>query len=173
MALDRENKDNAYLTGRLIAVTEHYASKRFGPGTLSEAYNHPARIIEVFSRYIDRNDEYYREIEAIPPVTVYNADEKSRMMIGYYHQRAAYDNDANDNEARKRIGQRIADLRSTLKWTDGHGVHRVGMSQSEFADLCGLSQSHISRIEAGRYSLRLGTLQQIAEALGGNVDIVV
>ena len=24
MALDRTNKDNAYLTGRLIAVTEHY-----------------------------------------------------------------------------------------------------------------------------------------------------
>ena len=79
----------------------------------------------------------------------------------------------NIDEERKRIGQRIADLRATVKWTDGNGVHRIGMSQGDLASRSGLSQSHISRIEAGRYSFRLDTLQMIAEALGGYIDIVV
>lgn len=159
MALDRTNKDNAYLTGRLIAVTEHYASRRFGPGTKSEMFNHPARLIEVFSRYVDGNDEYYKEIEAIPPVSVYTADEKSRMMVGYYHQRAAYD-DTNDEE-RKRIGQRIAELRK-----------EQGMTQAQLAERCGLQQAHIARIETGRYSVGLDTLAQIATALGMTIDFV-
>ena len=90
MALDRTNKNNAYLTGRLIAVTEHYASKHFGPGTKSEMFNHPARMLDAFSRYIDSRDVYYREIEAIPPVSVDKIDDKDRMIVGYYHQAAAY-----------------------------------------------------------------------------------
>lgn len=79
----------------------------------------------------------------------------------------------NIDEERKRIGQRIAEIRATVKWTDDNGLHRTGMSQGDLAARSGLSQSHISRIEAGRYSFRLGTLQHIAEALGGYVDIVV
>ena len=73
---------------------------------------------------------------------------------------------------RRRMGLRIAELRMAVKWTDEGGVHRVGMSQKELADRCGLTQSHVSRIEAGRYSLRLDTIQHIADALGGYVDIV-
>lgn len=159
MALDRTNKDNAYLTGRLLAVTEHYASRHFGPGTKSEMFSHPARTIEVFSRYVDDNDEYYKEIEALPPAWVYTADEKNRMMVGYYHQRAAYD-DTNDEE-RKRIGQRIAELRK-----------EQGMTQAQLAERCGLQQAHIARIETGRYSVGLDTLAQIATALGMRVDFV-
>jgi transcriptional regulator with XRE-family HTH domain len=48
------------------------------------------------------------------------------------------------------------------------------MTQAELAALVGtLSQSHIARIEAGRYSVGFDHLQAISEALGGNVDIVV
>ena len=159
MALDRENRDNAYLTGRLIAVVEHYASKHFGPGTLSEAYNHPARLVEVFGRYIDRNDEYFREIDAVPPVSVYTADEKSRMMVGYYHQRAVYD-DANTAE-RLRIGKRIAELRKER-----------GLTQQDVADRAGLQRNHLSRIEQGKYSVGFDTLQSIANALGMQVDFI-
>lgn len=76
-----------------------------------------------------------------------------------------------DNE-RERIGRRIADLRKTIEWTDGLGIHRKGMTQRELADQCGLAQSHIARIEAGRYSVGFDTLQQIAEALGRNIDVI-
>lgn len=92
MALDRHNKDNMYLTGRLLAVTEQYASLHYGPLTRSGMFSHPARVINAFGHYINPNDEYYKEICAVPPVAVHTAQDKQRMMLGYYHQLAAYDN---------------------------------------------------------------------------------
>ena len=76
------------------------------------------------------------------------------------------------NEERKRIGQRIAALRKAIEWNDDNNISRVGMTQEELAGRCGLAQSHIARIETGRYSVGFDTLQQIANALGKNVDIV-
>ena len=79
----------------------------------------------------------------------------------------------NKEEQRKRIGQRIAAIRKSVEWTDGHGIRRTGMTQGELAERCGLNQSHIARIEAGRYSVGFDTLQAIAEGMGGNVEIIV
>lgn len=78
----------------------------------------------------------------------------------------------NRDEQRKRMGQRIAALRKTIEWTDEQGIHRKGMTQGELAEQCGLAQSHIARIEAGRYSVGFDTLQQIAEALECEIDLV-
>lgn len=66
-----------------------------------------------------------------------------------------------NEQERQRIGQRIAAIRKSKEWTQG-----------ELAERCGLAQSHIARIEAGRYSVGFDTLQQIAEALGCTVDLV-
>ena len=65
-------------------------------------------------------------------------------------------------EERQRIGQRIADLRK-----------EKGMTQQGLADIVGMQRNHISRIEAGKYSVGFDTLQAIAEALGGTIDIIV
>ena len=65
-------------------------------------------------------------------------------------------------EERQRIGQRIADLRKAK-----------GMTQQGLADIVGMQRNHISRIEAGKYSVGFDTLQAIAEALGGTIDIIV
>ena len=65
-------------------------------------------------------------------------------------------------EERQRIGQRIADLRKAK-----------GMTQQDLADVTGNQRNHISRIEAGKYSVGFDTLQAIAEALGGTIDIIV
>jgi len=65
-------------------------------------------------------------------------------------------------ENRKRIGQRIADLRKAK-----------GMTQQDLADLTGNQRNHISRIESGKYSVGFDTLQAIAEALGGTIDILI
>ena len=67
-----------------------------------------------------------------------------------------------NEEQRQRIGQRIAELRNTK-----------GMTQQDVADKTGLLRQHISRIEAGKYSVGFDTLQAIAEALGGTIDIIV
>ena len=65
-------------------------------------------------------------------------------------------------EERQRIGQRIADLRKAK-----------GMTQQDLADVTGNQRNHISRIESGKYSVGFDTLQAIAEALGGTIDIIV
>lgn len=59
---------------------------------------------------------------------------------------------------RKRIGREMADIR-----------RRRGMTQTELAERCGLAQSHIARIETGRYSVGFDTLEQIAQAMGCEV----
>lgn len=64
------------------------------------------------------------------------------------------------NEVRERIGQRIAKLRK-----------EQGMTQAELAERTGIQRAHITRIEAGRYSVGIDLLQKIAEALGKNVDL--
>ena len=66
-----------------------------------------------------------------------------------------------DYEERKRIGERIRQLRSER-----------GISQVKLAEKAGLSQPHIVRIEQGRYSVGLDILQAIAKALGCTVDMV-
>ena len=65
-------------------------------------------------------------------------------------------------EERQRIGQRISDLRK-----------EKGMTQQGLADIVGMQRNHISRIESGKYSVGFDTLQAIAEALGGTIDIIV
>ena len=64
-------------------------------------------------------------------------------------------------EERVRIGLRIAELRK-----------QQHLTQKELGELCGLQDSHISRIEKGRYSVGLDTLQRIADALGQKIDFV-
>ena len=67
----------------------------------------------------------------------------------------------NKEQQRQRIGTDIAELRK-----------QRGMTQQDLADRTGIQRNHISRIEQGRYSVGFDTLQMIAEAMGGNVEIV-
>ena len=64
-------------------------------------------------------------------------------------------------EERKRIGTDISELRKAK-----------GMTQQQVADATGVQRNHISRIEAGRYSVGFDTLQTIAEALDADIRIV-
>ena len=65
-------------------------------------------------------------------------------------------------EERLRIGRRIAEIRK-----------EQGMTQTQLADLCGLQQAHIARIETGRYSVGLDTLALIADAMGMKIDFII
>ncbi len=46
-----------------------------------------------------------------------------------------------------------------------------GLTGQQLADLCGLSQSHIARIEAGRYNVTTDILALIVKALGDKIII--
>lgn len=144
----------------MIAIAEHYAGNKFGPGTISGLFTHPAPGIDVWRRYIDTDDEYYQELADIHlPVTTENEVLKSQAWIGYYHQKSAYGTD--NGQERKRIGRRIADFRK-----------EQNLTQAQLADRCGLQQAHIARVELGKHSVGLDTLAQIANALGMTIDFV-
>lgn len=62
---------------------------------------------------------------------------------------------------RERIGARIKELR-TLK----------GMTTIQLAEMTGLKQQNISRIERGMYSTGIDILRKIADALGYEIDFI-
>ena len=62
---------------------------------------------------------------------------------------------------RQRIGMRVAEER-----------RKRGITQQQLADMTGMKQANIARIEAGRYSVRFDTLQAIAEAMDMKVDLI-
>lgn len=62
---------------------------------------------------------------------------------------------------RIRIGRRIEDLRK-----------QAGLSQRDLAARCGIAQSTVYRIEAGKFAVRLDLLESIANVLGKKVDLV-
>lgn len=91
MALDRQKRDLPYVSGRMIAIAEHYAGNKFGPNTLPTMFTHPAYGVDVWKGYIVATDEYYQELLGIPlPTTIRNEIDKGQAWIGYYHQKAAY-----------------------------------------------------------------------------------
>ncbi len=93
MALNRECTAVPYIVGRMIAIVEHYAKDKFGPGTLANMFTHPSHGVSVFMRYVDKTDVYFNDIKKIQlPTTMSNEIEKSQIWVGYYHQKAAYDN---------------------------------------------------------------------------------
>lgn len=77
-----------------------------------------------------------------------------------------------NEQERVRIGQRIADLRKEIEWTDAAGIRRTGMTQTELAERTGLQRSHIVRLEQGRYGATIDVLSSIADVLGKRVDFV-
>lgn len=64
-------------------------------------------------------------------------------------------------EYQKQIGEKIAELRK-----------KNDMTQSQLAQMCGLSQNHITRIEHGRYNVGLYQLKLIADALGYDIEFI-
>ena len=62
---------------------------------------------------------------------------------------------------RIRIGNRIKELRQ-----------KRGISTYQLAELTGLKQPNITRIESGRYSTGVDILSKIAAALGCDLDFI-
>jgi len=62
-------------------------------------------------------------------------------------------------ETKKKLGQRIRELRAKKEW-----------SQEAFAAACGLYRSHMGAIERGEANITLATLLAIAEKLDTTVS---
>lgn len=67
----------------------------------------------------------------------------------------------NKEEARKRICQRLLEVRKM-----------EGLTQTDLEQRSGIRQNHIARIEQGCYDVRIDTLSQLAQAMGYRLDFV-
>ena len=65
-----------------------------------------------------------------------------------------------EEDLRARIGAQLRAIREER-----------GLSTRELAELAGVGQAHIVRIENGKYNLRIDTLNTIAEALDAEIKI--
>ena len=77
-----------------------------------------------------------------------------------------------NEQERQRIGQRIAELRKAVEWTDELGIHRKGMTQQQLAERCEIRQSNLATIAGGKYATTIDILSSIAEALGHRIDFI-
>ena len=77
-----------------------------------------------------------------------------------------------NEQERQRIGQRIAELRKAVEWTDELGIHRKGMTQHQLAERCDIRQSNLARIEGGKYATTIDILSSLADTLGFKIDFV-
>lgn len=77
-----------------------------------------------------------------------------------------------NEQERQRIGQRIAELRKAVEWTDELGIHRKGMTQQQLAERCDIRQSNLARIEGGKYATTIDILSSIASVLGKEIDFI-
>ena len=64
-------------------------------------------------------------------------------------------------EIKKRFGLAVRNRRSAL-----------GISQEELAMRIGADQAYVSRIETGQMNVTLDTAEQIAAALGSEIDVL-
>ena len=65
-----------------------------------------------------------------------------------------------ESDIRQRVGKQIAEMRQ-----------RKGLSQRQLAEISGVGNAHIARIELGKYNVRIDILDKLAEALGGKLEI--
>ena len=47
--------------------------------------------------------------------------------------------------------------------------HKLGVSQEQFADLCGLDRTYIGGVERGERNVSLVNIEKIAKALGSSI----
>lgn len=65
------------------------------------------------------------------------------------------------NNERIRIGNRLREIREAQ-----------GLTTTQLGERCGLTQSTISKVENGKWSVSLDILSKVCEALGVKVEIV-
>lgn len=136
----------------MLAIVEHYAHGKFGPNTLSNGFSHPASVVDTFGKYIDTNDVFFEELKHIElPVTTKNEIYKSKMWIGYYHQKAAY----RDILSKK-------DIRARIKWAMSY----YNMTQKALAEAVGATPQEINNFLRGRQPISLPKLEKIFIVLG-------
>ncbi len=163
--MDRENKDQAYLLGRLTAIVSKIEDK---PISFAADVNvNPLQKMSYPLREALQKTNHVLYDELMEVVTMlgvdYNlpsyltADEAGRMWIGYYHQKS----ELQKYDERLRIGKLIATARTAK-----------GLSVRALSELCGVTSQNITKVENGKYNVSIDILSKIATILDCKLDIV-
>lgn len=82
--------------------------------------------------------------------------------------------EAADDRFRDRMSRARVRLAAEIENDNQNCVARLrlarGLSQQRLAELCGLTQPHLAKIESGRLSIQFSTAVRLAESLGVAVD---
>lgn len=163
--MDRENKDQAYLLGRLTAIVSKIEDKPLlfaADVNVNPLQKMSFSLVEALKK---TDSPLYGELQEVVaalgvdyqlPSSLIAAD-AGRMWVGYYHQKS----EMSVYEERVRIGKRIAELRK-----------EKGLSVRALAELAGVSSQNITKIENGKYNVSIDILSKITNALNCKLDIV-
>lgn len=162
--MDRDNKDQAYLLGRLTAIVSEIENKPasfVADVNVNPLQNMSYPLREALKKM---NHVLYKELMEVidmlgadyklPSLLV--SDEAGRMWIGYYHQNS----ELKKFDERLRIGKLIADARK-----------EKGLSVRALSELCGVTSQNITKVENGKYNVSIDILSKIAMVLDCKIDI--
>lgn len=105
---------------------------------------------------------FLNDIEKPDPVEIAKAMNAMGDWIDEHHYELLFTSpQAIKQEARKKIGAQLKELRTSK-----------GITLRQAAKMAGISNNHIARIEAGKYNVTIDTVAMIASVLGGELEII-
>lgn len=157
MGLDKNCMDKPYLIGRATALVESIVN--VPSDFVSMVQVNPLQKLTYHLREAlkTENEELIEVNEMLGNIPSPFVDSKAQFYIGYYHQK----NEIDKAEKRKKMGERIAEIRKAK-----------GFSLRKLEEMCGVSAQNITKIEHGRYNVSIDILGKICDALGCRLDIV-
>lgn len=162
--MDRENKDQAYLLGRLIAIVSKIEDKPVS--FVADVNVNPLQKMFYPLREALKKTNHILYDELMEVITMLGVDyklpsflvspEAGRMWIGYYNQTS----ELQKCDERLRIGKLIAEARK-----------EKGLSVRALSELCGVTSQNITKVENGKYNVSIDILSKIALVLDCKIDI--
>jgi DNA-binding XRE family transcriptional regulator len=149
--LSEENNNIGYLLGRLTLRVELAVGTETLPPSFVSKFMQSPRLLTCWAEKALRRSPDDTVLQELAdrvgeiPASLSNADQ-GRFYVGYYHQRHA------DN--RLVMAREIVRLR-----------RQRGLTQEQLAELSGIKQNNLSRIEQGRYNITLDTLSRLFAAM--------
>lgn len=174
MKMDKENKNFGYMLGRVSAIMEYglqSADDKFVMLNKDKITLNPSLYVMPYLKEFTKIHDSFKDIDKeFMEITndkdfveemlhsdkfskPLSQDDAGEFWIGYYQESSEL--------VRNSIGKKIEYLRNEKAWT-----------QEELSEKAGISREHLSRIESGRYSVKIDIIDRISLALGCRVDIV-
>lgn len=149
-----DTKQRNYLLGRATALIERITDMPHR--VVAKIAAHPIDMVQTWLVKATINDqdelmEVMRQIDEIP--TFLTISQQGDFWMGYYKQ-------CNSNTFREKIGSQLKSARISKE-----------MSIAQVAELAQMTEATVSKIENGKWSVSLDTLERVCSALGVTISL--